>query len=1721
MKNFTIRATRKLIAVTVLFLLIGSFAKSQVITYPVPAQTVTRGFDSTLLTVRIDFPACTNVRVTVNIGAYNSPGVMQYISNSVTKTGGTASLNITEFDISNLNAPVFSVGNVNAGEFIVFTIKRQVLCGNGVSSKDNITVTGTGCSFSELDPNVNTYNILNPALTLVAPALLNNAELGTAYNRTFTVTNGGTGCLSTMGIWIKYNQPGSLQLNSLRIGATVLTPNFMSADSAFYVISGALLTSDGKFCNGETITFTENVTVLQCNASSTYGAFRSDFYGNPCENTTASSNVAMNNNTPNVTASIPVVDYNYCFRGDVVKQTVRLTNNGTGVANNIQLNVRNYIPGSAFTLIYFDTTQNWEIRNAAGTPIGVLKNFTNVVVSGRYRAGCTYETIMYEGQGNAVGNVFIPAGSYIDVDVYTTSYALNCVNLCWDVYSWLGLQSQVSYTNQCATANYTELYKTLFYRYYTYVQTNITVPTDIAAGVPFTMNAFVTELRTVGHPNGTGTTYFALPLGGTNISPNATSTTLSGVTYPMTMVSPNTGLLSDTLFIGPIAPNITYTNSSNMAIPLIATCGTAGAKTLKLFALTRYSNCSPLMTIGCRTATTNLHCAGSCTTGGATPLSFSLKRVNFGLPDNNEDHKPDASGSLNMALVADHNSVNGDTLRGTWNIKVYPNTLTTDPNYGANINYVYIDFQLGTGGLGQPGTVNALAGATIKIYPNSNPLATPITCSVNPQIIGTKAHYEFYGVTCRGGAWQANDSLVIEALYTVNQYNAYRYGGANNAYSDLFNTNIEVYSTTAQKTTPQTAPIAGQTYTCDHFNDYNQMSRIWISPWIYPGQEINGCTNQLYAFMRQYVRGQEGPNIFPYEYRSFVLYDSMQVTLPPGVVYRPGSASMYVYYSPSVAFPDAQISQVGNILYFKNIKSFFTPHGGSIIPYDETESLYITFRVDPTCGVADGNYASNTNTSCIGNGVNTPNNDSWKVNGGLSQSLGWVYTSPKPLITSSGTVVSSTGIGTWTVNLQNQSATISAPNSYFYLTPVNGLVNIVVKDGASVITPDANGFYRLGTLAASANRDITIKAEASDICVADSMRVNMGWGCTGYPTSFTLQSCTQSTWLKITNYASQIQLGINRQPKLPNIALCTNDTVSFKLNSALAAYADNPEFRVIPPAGFVIAKGQIEYPDGSGNWQDITPVIQSGEYIYRVEQHSLVQSMHGTQGLPGTIAFSGTSQRAANLRIVYSANCDFVSGSKLTVQQRADRPCGVPIPNDLGFNDIVRTDPINILGVNTSGTAGMLASLSNPTIGCGNTRFLGTATPIGFTTDIGDTILVTLPKGISFVSGSFLGQNGLSLTANSPIAGPGGLQYLKIVVPANIYAAQHTDYRFDVKADYVPSGCGNFNITTEFIRTTAPLSCGGACPNAAPVVMGSGSANLTINKPNLQITGLNYVSGRMIPGFSFWNEITLTNAGSLPANGPFWIEYYCSTSSTPFASYPFTKNVPVGASVIDTINVLIPNVPSCNGGDIIKAVIRPNSPAGEQCLCDSSRLQMLSNPLPVTIHSFEALANKQIVELDWKVGTELNVLAYYVEHSVDGVDFRSVGKVDATGASHYQWQHLQPATGWNYYRLKVLDKDGKYAYSDTRKIGFSKQGMVQLFPNPASTTVQLLLTDAMKRQPLTIRILTADGKLQWSKTVQQPAAMETIDVSSLTPGKYFVQLRSADGVVVKPLTIVK
>ncbi len=1268
---------KKLLFLICLSLVAFTNSFAQTISYPVFSQGITRGLDSTLLTVRIDFPNCNNPEVKMKLGFTDNPGLVEYIPSSLTRIDGTPGFNINEFNITDLNSPSFNFNTTASNKFIVFSIKRRANCGIATSTKDAIYVTGD-CIFSEVDPDVNVYLLKSPILTLIAPADLLNTDVGTAYNRTISITNGGNGCIDTLFFWIKY-PPASIQLNSLKIGTISLTPAFTNGDSILFKIAGAnLFGADNKLCNGETIILTENVTVKKCNSVTSYTTSWNDYENRSCEKIRLNSSMTMSNNTPTLAVTVPNPNYDYCFKGESIVQKMRITNTGTGTAANIAISINYLIPGSGSGFVFYDTTKAWTVRNNVGDSIGVMKNFSNVTTAGYYTTTCTVLNAMTYGVGSLEG-VFIPAGSYVEVDVQTVAYNFNCYpSYCASAEGWVALQTSMTYKNQCGTANYNQGPVNQYHRFYFLVVPTIEVPTNITPG-PFTMNIDFSNFRTVGHPNGSGSAYLVMPLP-TNILPGAATVNLTSshvggnYTYNMSVNSPYSAS-TDTLWIGPITQNIALYNDVNLKIPLIATCGSSGTKTFNFFSYVKYSACASIRKFNCYTANTYLSCPYACPKGGATPTSFSLKRINFGLPDNDNNHLPDATGSIDLTKINDHHSVNGDTLKGTWNIKVYPNIDVADPNYGQGIPYVYIDFELGAAGLGAAGTVTAIPNAKIKIYPNSNPLAVPIQCTVSPSIVGTKAHYEL-GTACRTGFWQPNDSIVVEALYKVNEYNSGNLGNFNVAGFTTFTTNIEVYTAYTQKTTPQIAPIVGQTYTCLHLNDYNQFSKIWLSDYIPANQIIDGCGVTIISYMRQYIRNQEGPNIFPFEYRTFGSYETMNVTLPPGFTYTPNSAVLYTYntVSASAVFSDANIYQAGNILTFSNIKSAFTNFGGTIVPADETESIYFYFKVDPSCNAVNGVYPSFTKTTFSGNGLNTPSTP-YNFTGGYGNTNGWVYSSPIPAVTGTGIVQSTDGTATWNLNLQNQSNKVAAPYSFIYITPVNSLINIVVKEGATVILPDANGFYRLGTLAISGNRNLTITANTS-ICSSDSLKVNFGWNCSAYPTSIASVVCSIPTWLGINNYQSQIQLAITKQPA-PVLANCNGETIEIVMGSAQAAFSKNPSLRLTPPAGLNFSQGQFEYPLGSGNWQTITPVVTGNIYTYNLQDHSVLTTMWGgPKGLPGTINNPTAEGRQAKLKITYGVDCSYQNGSRISIQQRANRPCGDQISDDNGYNKIIKTDPI-------------------------------------------------------------------------------------------------------------------------------------------------------------------------------------------------------------------------------------------------------------------------------------------------------------------------------------------------------------------------------------------------------------------------------------------------------------
>jgi hypothetical protein len=1691
-------------------------SKSQIISYPTPATAVTRGLDSTLLTVKIDFPACTGITVRVNLGATNTPGLIEYIPGSITKTAGTASLNITESNITNLASPVFSVTNTALGESITFTMRRRANCGSASSSKDNIVVSGTGCNFSETDVNVNTYNLLAPALTLVGPTALSNVNLGVAYNRNFSITNGGLGCLDTLFVWIKYTA-GSAALNSLMIGATTLTPAFTNGDSTLFKVSGANLPG-GKLCNGQTLNFVENVTFSKCNAVTTYGNAWNSFANIYCETDEVTSGITMSANTPNLAINIPTIDFNYCFNGAPLKQVVRITNSGLGAANDVELFLSRTIPGVANGDVFYDTTQVWTIRNSAGNAIGVLNSFfgtTNQTING---VSCAAKRVMTNGTGRAL-NIVIPAGSYIDVDIWTVSlnYSPTCSAICPSTVAWVALSGLVNYKNQCQTVSYSSVQSTLASRLFTFMGSSIESPTDIAPNVPFKVDLSFVSLQHTSNPDGSGTSYFIIPIVGTNISPNgAVATYVRGsgnINFPMTTTSPFSAS-TDTLWIGPIGQNINF-GVGTLQIPLVATCGNAGAKVLNVAALIQYSGCSPRMRMGCNTATVNLRCPGVCPRGGATPDNFTLQRINFGAPDNDNNNRPDATGTINPNLINNHRSVNGDTLRGIWNIKIKPNGEPTDPNNGQRFRFVYVDFDLGANYPLSP-SVAALPNAQLSVFNSSGTLLN--TCTATPIINNKKAHYEF-PASCRGGGatfWENNDSLVITALYTVRQTNSFVENFTNNAGFDVFTTDNYVYSTYTQFTTPQTAPITGSTYTCITFNDYSQMSKISLNDFIVNNQNITGCNNTLTARMRQYTRIAGENNVFPFEYRNFWVYDTMRVQIPAGFTYRLNSAT-FAPSNGSIAIPNNKVTQIGNFLYFGSLKEFFTTYGGTIIPGDEREEMIITFSIDPTCNAVVGNYNGTTLTTGIGNGLNTPNNARWWDFSGIGNTGAtggpntFIYTAPIPVIGGGGTVNSSDGNGTWTVQLQNLSNTVTSPNSYFFISPKNNLTNIVVSEGATVIMPDVNGFYRLSTLASSANRTFTISAKQSVTCNADSMRVNYGFGCTGYPSSFVTQSCTQSTWLKITNQPSQIQLTVEKQPKTPTQALCEADTIIVKMNSAQAAFADNPEFRVIPPTGFSITKGQIEYPLNSANWVDITPIITGGVYIYKIENHPQSIALWDTKGLPGTIDFPGTLQRAAQLRVIYTTTCDFISGSKLQIQQRADRPCGEIIPVNLGYDNIVRTDPINITGATLGGNATFNLTMSPTTVACGPSTLSGSVTMVATSTQTGDSIFVTIPNGIQY-NGNFTSASGATVVAGFPIASAGGSQLLKILVPTGVNAGTAINYSFQVTPSNINNGCNNFEIINDYVRTSAPLVCGGtACPTNNKTILGNNAQNITVNKPKLIVTDINVTSGSYVPGGTFQANVTINNSGAAIANAPIPVQFYCGNNTNPFSTVNFMQNIPAGQTVSNTLNVTVPNAPTCNGGDIIRATIRPAS----SCVCDSANYNIQS-PLPIKFVSFIANKKTDKVELKWVVTNEYNVKNYTLQKSFDGRIFTDLVVTNNNATNKYSVSDNNASSLINtFYRIKAQENDGKIAYSSVIKVSANNDASnkFEIAPNPFKNSFNIAVT-SLKNQTVMIVLLNSVGQIVETKQIKVLQGYSTISFNNLdkiSNGLYKLKVIQADG----------
>ncbi|WP_129020693.1 T9SS type A sorting domain-containing protein [Edaphocola flava] len=161
-----------------------------------------------------------------------------------------------------------------------------------------------------------------------------------------------------------------------------------------------------------------------------------------------------------------------------------------------------------------------------------------------------------------------------------------------------------------------------------------------------------------------------------------------------------------------------------------------------------------------------------------------------------------------------------------------------------------------------------------------------------------------------------------------------------------------------------------------------------------------------------------------------------------------------------------------------------------------------------------------------------------------------------------------------------------------------------------------------------------------------------------------------------------------------------------------------------------------------------------------------------------------------------------------------------------------------------------------------------------------------------------------------------------------------------------------------------------------------------------------------------------------------------------------------------------------------------------------------STPLPVSLLSFTAHAEYGNTVLNWITAHEQNLSHFEVEWSADGNDFYKEGTVLSAQNSIEPNYHFNcaPQSITSYYRLRMVDEDGSYTYSNTLKIGApgNSELNINIYPNPVKD--RLHITNLHKGEM--IKIFGITGQL----ILQQMAAgsNELLDLSSLATGTYQV-----------------
>lgn len=183
-----------------------------------------------------------------------------------------------------------------------------------------------------------------------------------------------------------------------------------------------------------------------------------------------------------------------------------------------------------------------------------------------------------------------------------------------------------------------------------------------------------------------------------------------------------------------------------------------------------------------------------------------------------------------------------------------------------------------------------------------------------------------------------------------------------------------------------------------------------------------------------------------------------------------------------------------------------------------------------------------------------------------------------------------------------------------------------------------------------------------------------------------------------------------------------------------------------------------------------------------------------------------------------------------------------------------------------------------------------------------------------------------------------------------------------------------------------------------------------------------------------------TLASGFPTNGQTDVFLICGCAST------FTVTASGGASVPSwSVTQIGVGVVGSGSSEVVNSPLAP-------CIV----------LLPIELIEFSAGREGDQIALNWSTATEINNDYFVIERSEDLDTWEVIDQVDGAGSSNelinYRYFDVTYGAGSNYYRLKQVDFDGAYSYSNVAVVNEKVKGNISVYPDPFVSSFNVSLT---------------------------------------------------------------